>query len=259
MEPNFYGPVDDIPEAQRDAVSSGAQGGGWRGPRRWLIWFLVGLLSAIAGLAVSWLTYQEAETALPIPFLPMTRAAEVSANANDLVMTAGAEDALLGHFPYEEAEPSDLVSLADNAAIQLRPAAAAKFDEMVAAARSQNIYLVPISGFRSIEDQQYLFFDIKAERAQTPRVRAAVSAPPGFSEHHTGYAVDIGDADVPAANLSVDFEDTAAFEWLDANAPRYQFELSFEEGNEQGVQYEPWHWRFVGDSESLEVFYRGRQ
>ena len=89
-------------------------------------------------------------------------------------------------------------------------------------------------------------------------MRAEVSAPPGFSEHHTGYAVDIGDADVPDANLSVAFEETAAFEWLEVNGPRYGFELSFEEGNEQGVQYEPWHWRFIGDSDSLQTFYSDR-
>ena len=154
MEPDFYGPVDDIPEAQRDAVSAGTQGGGWRGPRRWLIWFLVGLLSAIAGLAVSWLTYQGAETALPVPFLPMTGAAEVNANANDLVGTSGSQSSLLGHFPYEEADSAELVSVASNATIQLRPAAATNFDEMVAAAQSENIYLVPISGFRSKEDQE---------------------------------------------------------------------------------------------------------
>ncbi|MEM6434479.1 MAG: M15 family metallopeptidase [Cyanobacteria bacterium P01_D01_bin.115] len=258
MEPNFYGPVDDIPEAQRDAVSAGTQGGGWRGPRRWLIWFLVGLLSAIAGLAVSWLTYQGAETALPVPFLPMTGAVEVNANANDLVGTSGSQSSLLGHFPYEEADPAELVSVASNATIQLRPAAATNFDEMVVAAQSENIYLVPISGFRSKEDQEYLFFEIQAQRGQTPRVRAEVSAPPGFSEHHTGYAVDIGDADVPDANLSVAFEETAAFEWLEVNGPRYGFELSFEEGNEQGVQYEPWHWRFIGDSDSLQTFYSDR-
>ncbi|MEM1310980.1 MAG: D-alanyl-D-alanine carboxypeptidase family protein, partial [Cyanobacteria bacterium P01_H01_bin.153] len=46
--------------------------------------------------------------------------------------------------------------------------------------------------------------------------------------------------------------------WLETNAARYSFELSFPEGNAQGVQYEPWHWRYVGDPDSLETFYQDR-
>ena len=51
--------------------------------------------------------------------------------------------------------------------------------------------LLPISGFRSIEYQEKIFFNLKAERKQTAYDRALVSAPPGHSEHHTGYAIDI--------------------------------------------------------------------
>ena len=54
------------------------------------------------------------------------------------------------------------------------------------------------------------------------------------------------------------FENTAAFHWLEANAARYSFELSFPRDNPQGISYEPWHWRFVGDRESLETFYKAR-
>jgi len=164
----------------------------------------------------------------------------------------------LGHLAYEEAEPAELVSLTYNGSILMRPEAADSFEQMVADAETQGVFLVPISGFRTVEDQQYLFFEIKAERAQKASTRAEVSAPPGYSEHHTGFAIDIGDANQPSADLSITFEDTEAFKWLEVNAPRYNFELSFPEGNPQGVQYEPWHWRFVGNSESLETFYRDR-
>ena len=92
-----------------------------------------------------------------------------------------------------------------------------------------------------------------------PSQRAAVSAPPGYSEHHTGYAIDIGDADVPATNLSPDFENTAAFKWLRENAAYFSFELSFPRDNPQNIMYEPWHWRFVGDRHSLETFYKARE
>jgi D-alanyl-D-alanine carboxypeptidase len=129
---------------------------------------------------------------------------------------------------------------------------------MSQAARQAGVILVPISGFRSVKQQEQLFFDIGAQRNQTPSQRAAISAPPGHSEHHTGYAVDIGDGTVPATNLQTNFENTKAFNWLQANAARFGFEMSFPKDNPQGVSYEPWHWRFVGDRDSLELFYKAR-
>jgi len=69
----------------------------------------------------------------------------------------------------------------------------------------------------------------------------------------------VGDGKVPATNLSTDFENTETFRWLKTNAPRFNFELSFPLNNPQGISYEPWHWRFVGDIQSLETFYKTRQ
>jgi D-alanyl-D-alanine carboxypeptidase len=167
-------------------------------------------------------------------------------------------DNLLGHLAYIEAPASELQPITPDGQIKLRTAAAQKFQAMSAAAGKEGVILVPISGFRSIDDQKHLFFDVKAERGQVTTERAEVSAPPGYSEHHTGYAVDIGDGNTPATNLSPDFENTAAFKWLEKNAPYYSFEISFPKNNPQGVSYEPWHWRFVGDRDSLETFYRAK-
>jgi D-alanyl-D-alanine carboxypeptidase len=165
---------------------------------------------------------------------------------------------VLGHLEYPEAEASDLQNITADGRIRLRTAAAEKFLEMQQAARTQGIILVPLSGYRSLEQQETLFFDIAKQRGQVPSTRAEVSAPPGYSEHHTGYTIDIGDGKVPATNLSVKFANTPAFTWLQNNASRYGFELSFPEDNPQGISYEPWHWRFVGDRESLETFYKAR-
>jgi zinc D-Ala-D-Ala carboxypeptidase len=63
----------------------------------------------------------------------------------------------------------------------------------------------------------------------------------------------------PGANLNQSFDQTAAFKWLSANAARYSFELSFRQNNAQGVSYEPWHWRYIGDSDSLETFYKAKK
>ena len=166
---------------------------------------------------------------------------------------------ILGHLPYKQADPSDLVAITRDGRIRLRKSAANKFRQMEAAARTQGISLAVISGFRTQETQDSLFFDIKEQRVQGASKRAEVSAPPGYSEHHTGYAIDLGDGNVPATHLSEKFENTPAFAWLQNNAPKYSFELSFPRNNPQGISYEPWHWRFVGDRDSLETFYKARE
>ncbi|MCY7331433.1 MAG: M15 family metallopeptidase [Pseudanabaena sp. CAN_BIN31] len=166
---------------------------------------------------------------------------------------------LFGHHPYSEAPLNQLRTVAragDGYEIRLRESAAKSYLKMQADAKADGIDFVLISGFRTIADQQELFFDISKQRNQTPVQRAKVSAPPGHSEHHTGYAMDIGDAAVPSANLSTSFEKTAAYEWMQNNAAKYGFEISFPPNNPQGVMYEPWHWRFVGDDDSLATFYK---
>jgi len=165
---------------------------------------------------------------------------------------------LLGHLPYQEAKNSQLKSITADGRIKLKKEAARRYLEMEAAAKADGIRLKPISGFRSVQQQKYLFFKVKEKRGQIASKRAEVSAPPGYSEHHTGYAIDIGDAKVPAADLSPNFEKTPAFIWLEKNAPSYSFELSFPKDNSQGISYEPWHWRYVGNLDSLETFYKAR-
>lgn len=165
---------------------------------------------------------------------------------------------LLGHLSYDVASKSELDTITADGQLQLRSNAAVKFRQMQAAAQAEGINLIPISAFRTMEDQEQLFFGIKEQRFQNAVKRAEVSAPPGYSEHHTGYAVDLGDGNAPATHLEPTFANTAAFRWLEKNALRYSFELSFPPNNEQGVSYEPWHWRFVGDRHSLETFYKVR-
>jgi D-alanyl-D-alanine carboxypeptidase len=172
--------------------------------------------------------------------------------------TATPVDNLLGHLPYAEAPTSDLRQITPDGRLKLRQAAADQFLKMQQDARNQGISLVPISAFRTIDQQNQLFFDVKQQRNQDASKRAEVSAPPGYSEHHTGYAVDIGDGSAQNSHLSESFAQTKAFQWLQNNAARYSFELSFPPDNPQGIAYEPWHWRYVGDRPSLELFYKAR-
>jgi D-alanyl-D-alanine carboxypeptidase len=163
-----------------------------------------------------------------------------------------ADGRLLGHFPYPEAPPDRLVTVLPG--IQLRAEAARDLVAMREAAAAEGIDLAVLSAFRDATLQRQLFFDVKAERNQSARQRAGVSAPPGFSEHSTGYAVDLGDARQPHTHLSTSFEATPAYRWLTANAARHHFHLSFPAGNAQGVNYEPWHWRYEGSTEALRLF-----
>jgi zinc D-Ala-D-Ala carboxypeptidase len=172
--------------------------------------------------------------------------------------TPQANETILGHYAYAEAPESELEPISEDGGIRLRKSAAQAYRAMVAEAQAAGVNLTALSAFRSVQEQETVFFGVKEERSQTVSERADVSAPPGNSEHHTGYAIDIGDGNVPATNLSPEFEQTEGFKWLQANAPKYSFEMSFPKGNKQGVTYEPWHWRYVGDRESLETFFKAK-
>jgi D-alanyl-D-alanine carboxypeptidase len=256
-------PIDDIPEAVRETAAVETRSSL---KRSLLLWGLGGL-GTISLIAVPLLVLQaKAPAPQPVPLAQSNgNAVAVASLAKDVVgqaiaTVAGDSNAapLLGHLPYQEAPQSELQPVTSDGSISLRRVAAEKYEEMVADAKADGVTLVPISGFRSISEQERVFFDLKAERGEGITTRAEVSAPPGYSEHHTGYAVDIGDADHPGANLQFDFEDTQAFQWLKQNAAHYNFEMSFPKNNPMGVSYEPWHWRFVGDRSSLETFYRAR-
>jgi zinc D-Ala-D-Ala carboxypeptidase len=256
--------TDEIPEAVRDHPYPEVQPS--QSQKKWLIWKLTGLGVVTFGVSI-WLH-------LNFNFFPGTSrtkqiqknpasassgspsAANQASKSKAGTSAAGTPDNLLGHLPYPEAPTQDLVAVTSDGAVKLRSGAAAKYQEMVNAAAAAGIYFAPISGFRSLQDQQHVFFDVKAERRQNASKRAEVSAPPGYSEHHTGYAIDLGDGSYPESNLSTSFENTPAFKWLEANAASFSFEMSFPKNNRQGVSYEPWHWRFVGDKHSLETFYK---
>jgi zinc D-Ala-D-Ala carboxypeptidase len=168
-----------------------------------------------------------------------------------------------GHLPYTESPSSELVSIGkferENYEREefLNVEAAQAFQIMVEAARSQNLQIMGISGFRSISDQQALF-EKQIEKRGSAEAAAKLSAPPGHSEHHTGYALDITDASRTDVDLKPAFEDTDAYQWLIANAAQYGFEQSFPQNNPQGVSYEPWHWRYVGSARSAQIFTQAR-
>ncbi|MEY2984640.1 MAG: hypothetical protein RLZZ568_1257, partial [Cyanobacteriota bacterium] len=87
-------------------------------------------------------------------------------------------DNILGHLAYAEAPITDLKAITADGRLKLRPAAADQFLKMQAAAKAAGIALIPLSAFRTLDQQNQLFFDVKKQRNQETRKRAEVSAPP---------------------------------------------------------------------------------
>jgi len=122
---------------------------------------------------------------------------------------------------------------------RLAPAAASAWGRMKAAAAHTGVDLHLVSAFRSFDRQCEIVRD-KLAGGQSLEQILAVSAPPGYSEHHTGRAVDIGSK--PDDSLEEAFEESEAYAWLSLHASRYGYFLSYPRGNRYGYRYEPWHW-----------------
>ena len=113
-------------------------------------------------------------------------------------------------------------------------------EDMLEEAEDDDIDLRVISAYRSFDEQNEIkgqFTTLYGEGAN------AFSADQGFSEHQLGTTVDLTDPETGAT--SVTFKDTEAYEWLQDNAHKFGFILSYPEGNQFYI-FEPWHWRFVG-------------
>lgn len=208
----------------------------------------------------------------PVPIIPQTPPIHQNGDANfffnsppstldhSVIPTASRlNKRSFGHFPYAEDNLQNLVKVG---AYYERPAfldreAAEAFFQLQSQSQKAGIKLIIISGFRSIADQEKLF-QKQIQRRGSPEAAARLSAPPGFSEHHTGFAMDVGDGNNPSTDLKFTFESTQAYRWLIQNAYLYGFEMSFPRNNTQGVSFEPWHWRYVKSPMASQIFANAR-
>lgn len=124
---------------------------------------------------------------------------------------------------------------------RLLPAAAAAWQAMQAHAHSAGVSLQLVSAFRSLDYQAGLIRR-KLEQGKHMEQILAVSAAPGYSEHHSGRALDLTTPGAPV--LEEAFEDTAAYRWLTGHAAAHGFFQSYPRENPHGVIFEPWHWAF---------------
>ncbi|MBC8121192.1 MAG: D-alanyl-D-alanine carboxypeptidase family protein [Gemmatimonadaceae bacterium] len=232
--------LEDIPVLQRESAATTFESPKPHGKLTWLA--LVAGVALIAGLG----------------WLVIPRSATGKSSAVVVKQVTDSKQPLLGHRRYAEAPRSDLTMVSKyrntGRGVWLRKQAATQYERMRLAARAEGVGLIGISGFRD-ESYQEKLFTRQLGKQGTASTATRVNAPPGYSEHHTGYAIDIGDASNSGSDAQLIFERTPAFRWLVRHAGRYGYEMSFPKQTSQSVSYEPWHWRFVGNREALETFY----
>ncbi len=124
---------------------------------------------------------------------------------------------------------------------QLTPAACEAWLAMQACADKDGVPLALVSSFRSVERQRNIIAAKLATDQSLSQILASV-APPGYSEHHTGRAIDIGTSGQAA--LEEVFETTPSYAWLARHAHTFGFVMSYPRNNPQGFVFEPWHWCF---------------
>jgi hypothetical protein len=103
------------------------------------------------------------------------------------------------------------------------------------------------SGYRSSAYQLYLFIFYLKNHDYSIRETVKFVALPGYSEHGAPAYQAIDFIDINGTNGEQnpkDFEDLPEFAWLQANAAKFDFVLSYPKDSQDGITYEPWHWRY---------------
>ena len=132
--------------------------------------------------------------------------------------------------------------------------ARAAFQEMAAEATLSGYTLIAFSAYRSFDYQTKLYDRYVTNDGQTAADR--YSARPGYSEHQTGLAFDIGEQHFEQHFARESFGETEAGKWVAANAHKYGFIMRYPNGSEKitGYMYEPWHFRYIGKELALQVY-----
>ena len=168
----------------------------------------------------AWLIFDVGRKAMELPLPPVGYERRMQRFAEETCLRDVGQD-----------EFGRIVYLADDAADA--------WQLMRRAAADDGMRLLLLSGFRSIIRQSEIV-RAKITSGQSLDVILSVSAYPGFSEHHTGRAIDVGSPH--REHFTEAFETTREFLWLSAHAGSYGFRLSYPRSNASGIVYEPWHW-----------------
>ena len=130
-------------------------------------------------------------------------------------------------------------------------------EEFVSDTRAQGLSVFLSSGYRSYDEQSWLF-EMQVEYEDGDEEEAAtIVARPGTSEHQTGLAADITDDYYEIKNDEL--EKTETYQWMSAHCQDYGFIVRFPKGKEDvtGIIYEPWHFRYVGKTAAKYIMEKG--
>ena len=139
------------------------------------------------------------------------------------------------------ADPKTLVCLAEELTyeeyrIYVLPEVKAAFSKMAEVAKKDSIDLIIDSGYRSASFQERIIMK-RLEAGQNVQEILSMVAPPGYSEHETGRAVDL----VPS---EARFASSKTYRWLTENASRFGFQESYPESAADSISWEAWHWYY---------------
>ena len=143
--------------------------------------------------------------------------------------------------------PDDLVSIPSFPNLQIRDDAVDDFENLIAAAKLDNVYLIPYSTYRSYDYQERLYNGYLEDDPKD--VVDTYSARPGHSEHQTGLALDIRSSS-HWSNLT-----DSDYEWMLNNSYKYGFIVRYPKDNSTitGYKEEPWHIRYVGKDHATKI------
>lgn len=150
------------------------------------------------------------------------------------------------HYLPQDYEPSDIIDVSLRYAYSDNKTSESileHYKEMFNAASRDGITLIISSAYRTSEEQEETYnYYLKNKGEDYVKSHASLKR---HSEHETGLAFDIL---TPNYNIS-NFDKSPAFEWLKNNSYKYGFIMRYPEGKENitGYEYEPWHYRYVGD------------
>lgn len=132
-----------------------------------------------------------------------------------------------------------------NEEMKVRKITAINLQNMVFAAKQENINLMVASAYRSYNLQTTVYGNYVSTQGRDEA--DAQSARPGFSEHQTGLAVDL-EPTSRKCEVEECFADTPEGRWLAANAYNFGFIMRYPKNQKSivGYKYEPWHFRYVG-------------
>ena len=166
---------------------------------------------------------------------------------------------LINRYQYVPRPADDLVVLPpdavkENKEIYLASCVRKRFLRMCEEACRDNIRIIVNSGYRSVADQiRVLKYYAEKEGISEARRRCA---PPGYSEHHSGLALDVGGGCLTGERYAPD--SGAVYDWIDKNCHRFGFMVKNLPGKEHitGTKYEPWHIRYIGDLKLARYLHR---